>query len=96
MILKLKSLLDEIVYFVELGDSKRAMEGMERFVLLFDSFLNLNKSYIFHNEIQELNFHLSKMMKYLEENNLDKLVEIIQKNLKGLLEDWDFNNKSIN
>jgi hypothetical protein len=96
MILKLKGLLDEIVYFVELDDSKRAMEAMERFVLLFDSFLNQNKSYIFPNEIQELNYYLSRIMMHMEENNLGKLVEIIQKNLRGLLEDWDFNNKSIN
>ncbi len=88
--------MDEIVYFVELDDSKRAMEAMERFVLLFDSFLNQNKSYIFPNEIQELNYYLSRIMMHMEENNLGKLVEIIQKNLRGLLEDWDFNNKSIN
>lgn len=88
--------MDEIVYFVELDDSSKAMEAMERFILLFDSFLNQNKRYIFHKEIQELNYHLSKMMLHMEENNLDMLVEIIQKNLQGLLESWDFNNKSIN
>lgn len=88
--------MDEISCFIGEGESSTAMRSVTVFVLLLEEFLKQNRDFIFQREIIELNRCLSRMTVYLEEGDLDSLVEIIESSLRGLLDDWDFNNKTAN
>lgn len=96
MVGKLREVLDEVAACARAGDFAGAMRSVAEFTLLFEDFLQQNEGCIFGSEVAELNRCLARLMAFMEAGDLGGLVEVIDSDLRGFLDDWDFQNKQTN